>query len=99
MDVFVPHTLEEALADRAAHPEAVPVAGGTDVMVEVNFGRARPPALLDLSRVEELAAWRREDGVVHLGAGVTFARIVRELPQVLGTQPTRALAEAARTVG
>jgi len=93
MDVFVPHTLEEALADRAAHPDAVPVAGGTDLMVDVNFGRARPPRLLDLSRVEELACWRQTDGVVHLGAGMTFARIARELPGY------RALAESARSVG
>ena len=34
-----PGTLDEALEIRAAHPEAVPVAGGTDLMVAVNFGR------------------------------------------------------------
>ena len=58
-DAFVPRSLDEALALRAAHPEAVVVAGGTDLMVEVNFGRLKPPALLDLSRLETLAGWRR----------------------------------------
>ena len=93
MEAFLPRTLDEALELRAAHPKAVPVAGGTDLMVAVNFGRARPPALLDLSRVEELRGWRREDGRVHLGAGTTFARIALEL------RAFRPLVEAARSVG
>ena len=93
MDVFLPRSLDEALDQKAAHPEAVPVAGGTDLWVAVNFGRARPPALLDLSRVQELKTWEAENGRVRVGAGVTFARIEREL---LAFRP---LAEAARSVG
>ena len=90
---LVPRLLSEALAERAAHPEAVAVAGGTDLMVAVNFGRLRPPALLDLSHVDELKLWGRENGRMSLGAGVTFARIVRELD---GHRP---LVEASRSVG
>jgi len=93
MDALLPRSLEEALALRAAHPDAVPVAGGTDLMVAVNFGRARPPALLDLSRVAELKSCRRENGTVFVGAGMTFARIARELAEF------RPLVEAARSVG
>jgi len=93
MDALLPRTLEEALALRAARPDAVPVNGGTDLMVAVNFGRARPAALLDLSRVEELRGWRREDGRMSVGAGTTFARIARELGVF------RPLVEAARSVG
>jgi CO/xanthine dehydrogenase FAD-binding subunit len=93
MQAFAPHSLEEALELKTAHHEAVPVAGGTDLMVDVNFGRARPPALLDLSRVDELAGWRRDNGTVFLGAGTTFARIARD-SALFG-----ALADAARTVG
>jgi CO/xanthine dehydrogenase FAD-binding subunit len=88
-----PRTLEEALRLRAAQPEAVPVAGGTDLMVAVNFGRTRPSALLDLSRVEELRTWRRDNGRVFLGSGMTFARITRELAEF------RPLVEASRSVG
>jgi len=62
-------------------------------MVAVNFGRSRPSALLDLSRVEELRGSRREDGCVVVGAGMTFAAIARELREL------RPLAEAARSVG
>lgn len=91
-DVLVPRSLEEALALRAGHLEAVPVAGGTDLMVEVNARRLRPASLLDLSRVGELATWWRTDGVVHLGAGMTFARIARELAEF------PPLVQAARSV-
>ncbi|WP_093348888.1 FAD binding domain-containing protein [Pseudonocardia ammonioxydans] len=93
-DFHVPTSWEQALAVKAAHPEAVPVAGGTDLMVEVNFDRRRPPALLDLTRVPELAAVDRVDGRVRLGAGVPYARMITELGSELP-----GLAMAARTVG
>jgi CO/xanthine dehydrogenase FAD-binding subunit len=93
MDILVPRSLEEALELKARRPEAVPVAGGTDLMIELNAGRARPPALLDLSRIQELRTWGRENGTVCLGAGVTFGRISDEL------RAFTALAEAARSVG
>ena len=75
---FSPHSLEEALEIRTAHPEAVPVAGGTDLMVEMNSARIKPAALLDLSRIDELREWSCVNGTAVLGAGVTFARIERE---------------------
>ena len=88
-----PGTLAEALEARAAHPEAVPIAGGTDLMVAVNFGRLRPEALLDLSGIAELAEWQRRDGAVRIGAGATFAQIASDL----GEFPP--LVQAARAVG
>jgi CO/xanthine dehydrogenase FAD-binding subunit len=94
MDFLVPTTWADALAAKAEHPDAVPVAGGTDVMVEINFDHRRPPALLDLTRVPELREWSREDGRIRLGAGVTYARVIDELGDVLP-----GLAMAARTVG
>src|SRR5919108_2694243 len=93
MDVLLPHSLDEALAMKADRPEALPIAGGTDVMVEVNFGRLRPPAFLDVSQVPELATLRRENGTIFLGAGVTYATIVRELAEF------KPLAQASRSVG
>ncbi|MBF9132050.1 FAD binding domain-containing protein [Plantactinospora sp. S1510] len=94
MDFLQPTTWAEALALRAEHPDALPVAGGTDVMVELNFARRRPPALLDLSRVAELAKWDADPGGLRLGAGVPYRRIVTELS---GRAP--GLAMAARTIG
>src|SRR5437867_264881 len=93
MDVFLPRTLDEALEVKAAHPEALPIAGGTDVMVELNFDRHRPEGILDVSRLPELLEWRLEDGHVFLGAGVTYSRIMAELDAFVP------LAQASRTVG
>jgi molybdopterin-dependent oxidoreductase-like protein len=95
MDFLAPTTWADALAAKAGQPDAVPVAGGTDVMVEINFDHRRPPALLDLTRVPELQEWStEEDGRVRLGAGVTYTRIIDELGDRLP-----GLAMAARTVG
>jgi CO/xanthine dehydrogenase FAD-binding subunit len=94
MEFLQPRSLEEALAAKAERPEAVPVAGGTDVMVELNFDRRRPEAVLDLATVPELAAWDREDGRLRVGAGITYTRAIAELADALP-----GLAIAARTVG
>ncbi len=93
MDVLTPRSLEEALALKAERPDAVPIQGGTDVMVELNFDRARPPALLNLNEVPELRGWSRENGRLRLGSGLTYTEAM-EL-----REPLRALVEAARTVG
>ena len=95
MDVLTPRTLEEALRLKSETPGAVPIEGGTDVMVELNFDRARPEALLNLNEVTELKGWSRENGMLRLGASLTYdeameAALAEQLP---------ALAEASRTVG
>jgi len=94
MEVLRPSALAEALAARAAHPDALPIAGGTDVMVELNFDKARPPVILDLTAVPELATVDRTDGAVRIGAGVPYTRVITDLSDVLP-----ALAQASRTVG
>jgi CO/xanthine dehydrogenase FAD-binding subunit len=94
MEFLQPRSLADALAAKAERPEAVPIAGGTDVMVELNFDHRRPEALLDLSRVGELADWDRQDGRLRVGAGVTYTRAVAEL-----AGPLPGLALASRTVG
>jgi len=78
MDFLQPLSLAEALAAKAANPDALPIAGGTDVMVELNFARRRPPILLDLTRVPELAGWSLQDGRLRLGAAVTYAEMTGE---------------------
>ena len=94
MEFLQPPAWREALEARAAHPDALPIWGGTDVMVELNFARKRPAALLDLTNVPELSRWHAEDGGVRIGAGVTYARIIRELGDRMP-----GLAMASRTVG
>jgi CO/xanthine dehydrogenase FAD-binding subunit len=95
VDVVSPRSLEEALRVKSEHPEAVPIQGGTDVMVELNFDRRRPEVLLNLNEVAELRGWSRENGRLRLGSGLTYAEAMEgEVAEALP-----ALAEASRTVG
>jgi len=57
VDFIQPASWADALAVKAETPSALPVAGGTDVMVELNFDARRPEMLLDLTRITELADW------------------------------------------
>jgi CO/xanthine dehydrogenase FAD-binding subunit len=95
MDVHSPRSLAEALALKAEEPDARPIQGGTDVMVELNFDRTRPATILNLAEVPELRGWSRENGRVRLGAALTYTEALEgSLSSVLP-----ALAEASRTVG
>ena len=87
MEVIRPADIQEAVEALAAHPHAVPLAGGTDLMVEVNFGLLRPDAVITLRRVEELRGVSRR----RVGAGVTF--------RSLESGDHNALAQLARTIG
>jgi CO/xanthine dehydrogenase FAD-binding subunit len=91
---FQPDSWREALETRAVHTGAVPIFGGTDVMVDLNFARERPEVVLDLTRVQEIQAWGEEDGRLRVGAGVTYTRVIAELGSRLP-----GLAMASRTVG
>lgn len=79
---------------KSAHPEAMPIAGGTDVMVEINLDRHRPASILDLTRVTELNQWGADGEFLRIGAGVTYTQIIGELGDRLP-----GLAMASRTVG
>jgi CO/xanthine dehydrogenase FAD-binding subunit len=104
MEFLQPGSLAGAIAAKTANPDALPIAGGTDVMVELNFARRRPPVLLDLTRVPELAGWSLQAGRLRVGAGVTYADLTGERDRVeqeahgLG-RLLPGLAMAARTVG
>ncbi|MFD1657819.1 FAD binding domain-containing protein [Streptomyces caeni] len=93
MDFLRPASWEDALAAKAEHPTAVPVAGGTDVMVEINFGHRRPAYLMDLDRIGELHEWEVGEDSVRLGASVPYTKIIEGLRTELP-----GLALAAHTV-
>ncbi|MBV8217031.1 MAG: FAD binding domain-containing protein [Solirubrobacterales bacterium] len=94
MEVLQTDSWAEALELKAAYPDAVPIAGGTDLMVELNFDRIRPSVVLDLTRIPELTEWGAENAHVRVGAGVSYARLIAELGDRLP-----GLAIASRTVG
>jgi CO/xanthine dehydrogenase FAD-binding subunit len=95
MEVLTPRTLDEALRMKADRPEAVPIQGGTDLMVALNFDATRPDAILNLNEVAELRGFARENGTLRLGAGLTYTELMDGA--LAGELP--ALAEASRTVG
>lgn len=102
MTVMVATSLDEVLGALAERPDATLLAGGTDLMVEVNEGHRRFPGgddalVIALGGVPELTTWEVDPArrVVRLGAGVRWTEIEHEpLAELLP-----ALAEAARTVG
>jgi CO/xanthine dehydrogenase FAD-binding subunit len=98
--VLVPDRLDDALAALDSDPALTVLAGGTDLMVELNYGRRRPLDVLSLRRLTGLRDWHVErtaagtDEVV-LGAAVTYTTLLGG--ELAGLLP--ALAQAARTVG
>jgi CO/xanthine dehydrogenase FAD-binding subunit len=95
VQVTTPRSLEEALRLKSERPDARPITGGTDLLVELNFDRARPELILNLAEVPELKGWVRENGSLRLGAALTYTDAMR--PALAEFLP--ALAEASRTVG
>jgi CO/xanthine dehydrogenase FAD-binding subunit len=94
MEFLRPRSWADALVAKAAQPAALPIAGGTDVMVELNFDLVRPDALLDLSAIDELAEWDKDGDAVRIGAALPYTRLINELGDQLP-----GLAMASRTVG
>jgi CO/xanthine dehydrogenase FAD-binding subunit len=101
MPVLIPNSLVEAVDAIDRCPDATLLAGGTDLMVEINEGhrsiRDERVVVIALDRVPELTTWTLDPNanVLTLGAGITWASIEKEpLRSMLP-----ALAEAARTVG
>ena len=95
MSVSVPQSLPEVFLALEQRPDAELLAGGTDFMVEVNFGHRHPAAVVALREVSELGGWRLEPDHVAIGACCTYAEL--EQPELAAVLP--ALAQAARTVG
>jgi CO/xanthine dehydrogenase FAD-binding subunit len=94
LSIARPRTLDDAVTALAEAPEAHVLAGGTDLMVEVNLGHRRPGGVVALRRVEELRGHRVDDDVLELGALVTYAQMEHDLAEL-----APGLAMAARTVG
>ena len=95
MPVTVPQTLDAALAALVSEPEATVLAGGTDLMVEVNDGRRILAHVVAVGQVPELRGVRVDGNELMIGAAVTHAELTRSPV----TELAPALAYAAHTVG
>ena len=69
----MPEALEVLSSDG---PQALAVAGGTNVVPDLRSGRHTPKIVLDISRLKELHGIRREDGHVLAGGGVTIGELL-----------------------
>jgi carbon-monoxide dehydrogenase medium subunit len=92
-----PHTLAESLAMLADQaPDVAPLAGGTNMIVELRDGHSFPKRLMDVSRLRELRGIRRDDVHIVIGGGTTISEL---LVHPLIAQHGRALQEAAAMLG
>ena len=75
-DLLQPESLTEALTLLAETPEAVPIAGGTCLLVDLRERSTSPDVLLDLSRIEELRRIEIVGDELVIGATATIAEIL-----------------------
>lgn len=96
--MLVPTSLDEATTMLTEHPGALILAGGTDLMVEINDGHRRPQGVvISVGRIPDLRSWRHDpvSSTLTLGAAVTYRELLTE--PIASLVP--ALAQASRTVG
>jgi CO/xanthine dehydrogenase FAD-binding subunit len=96
MTVLAPRSAAEALRALAKNPAALPLAGGTDIMVGWNMGLLNGRTVLDLSRVSEWRKIRAAKCSVFIGSLATHAEIQAH-PVVRARFPL--LVQACATVG
>jgi len=75
--IINPKTLAEAIAARVDNPRAMPLGGGTDLVVNIRRGIVAPPVLIDMNRVPELHTIHADEKSLELGASVTLSEIAR----------------------
>ncbi len=91
--LLMPQTLEEALEMLAeGAPDVAPLAGGTNLVVDMRSGRYCPGVVVNIGGLEELRGVRRENGYLVVGGGVTIAEL---LDDPLIAQHAPVLREAA----
>jgi len=92
VSVHIARNVDDVLENLSGRTDGTILAGGTDLLVEINFGRIRPTHVVAIDRVDELKDHSR-NGQVRMGALVTYTRM---LETDVGSP---ALQEAARTIG
>lgn len=97
VDYLSPGSIGEAVsALKAAGGEARLLAGGTDLLVQMRGGRAKPKLVIDLKRIPDMASIREQDGGFIIGAAASGAAL-GEHPALRKAWP--GLVEAANLIG
>lgn len=96
-DYHLPHTLDEALAILQNDPHSKVIAGGTDLLLELQQGRHAPvKTLVDLTQIADLQRLEVLEHALWVGAGVPLNRLVAWQP---AQRFATALFEAAGLIG
>jgi len=93
-----PSTVDQAI-DNLAHyaGRARILAGGTDLLLEMQQGRTSPvAAVVDITQIQEIRAIEEADGYILIGAGVTHTAITHS---ALLTQKATSLVESCGVIG
>lgn len=80
-DLDIPTQLDEALSVLAGNDAAagiMPIAGGTNMIVDMRARRVSPKRLVSLSKLETLRGIRLEDGKVRMRGGTTMSDILND---------------------
>jgi 4-hydroxybenzoyl-CoA reductase subunit beta len=91
--IVSPTTLAEAIAARADNPKAMPLGGGTDLVVNIRRGIVSPQVLIDMNGVQELHAIGVDEKSIELGASARLSEIA-EHPAINKYYPVVAHAAA-----
>jgi carbon-monoxide dehydrogenase medium subunit len=76
-ELLMPQTLPEALEMLAGYaPDALPVAGGTNLIPDMRGGKRRPGVLVNVADLDDLRGIRRENGQIIIGSGVKIAELL-----------------------
>lgn len=94
--VFMPRSLSEAFSIRERHPDALWMAGGTDLLIRLRKHPADHRPLILLEHIEALNRIEAAETEILIGAGVCFHRIATD---PLLASEAAVLAQAAAAVG
>jgi carbon-monoxide dehydrogenase medium subunit len=76
-ELLMPQTLPDALEMLAGYaPDALPVAGGTNLIPDMRGGKRQPGVLVNVADLKELRGIRRENGHIVIGSGVRIAELL-----------------------
>ena len=75
-ELLKPSSLDEALRLLSEREDALPIAGGTNLLVDMRGGKLAPPTLVEVGGLHELCCIHERDGILEIGGAVTIAELL-----------------------